>query len=118
MTLFKAFGPVVGVLLEGLTPVILALTPAIEPLARALIPLVEILGTNLLIAVTLLTPLITFAARGVEFLTTGLQTFINQGINFRDRSAEQNLPFVDIQLEISIPATGVSPDSSGCQAAD
>ena len=81
-TLFKAFGPVVGVLLESLTPVILALTPAIEPLARALIPLVEILGTNLLIAVTLLTPLITLAARGIEFLTTGLQTFINAGINF------------------------------------
>ena len=98
-TLFKAFGPVVGVLLEGLTPVIVALTPAIEPLARALIPLVEILGTNLLIAVTLLTPLITLAARGVEFLTTGLQTFINAGINFVIDQLNK-LPFVDIQLQI------------------
>ena len=98
-TLFKAFGPVVGVLLESLTPVILALTPAIEPLARALIPLVEILGTNLLIAVTLLTPLITLAANGIEFLTTGLQTFINAGINFVIDQLNK-LPFVDIQLEI------------------
>ena len=70
-TLFKAFGPVVGVLLESLTPVIVALTPAIEPLARALIPLVEILGTNLLIAVTLLTPLITLAAGASRFSRRG-----------------------------------------------
>ena len=99
-TLFKAFGPVVGVLLESLTPVIVALTPAIEPLARALIPLVKIFGTNLLIAVKLLTPLITFAAEGVEFLTTGLQRFIYFGINFVIDQLNR-LPFVDIQLEIA-----------------
>ena len=96
---FKGLGPVVGVLLDALTPVIVALTPAIAPLAMALIPLVEIFGTNLLIAVTLLTPLITLAAKGVEFLTTGLQTFINAGINFVIDQLNR-LPFVDIQLEI------------------
>ena len=109
---FKAFGPVVGVLLESLTPVIRALTPAIEPLARALIPLVEIFGTNLLIAVNLLTPLITLAARGVEFLTTGLQTFINAGINFVIDQLNK-IPFVDIQLEIS--STGDSFESMQAQ---
>ena len=113
-TLFKAFGPVVGVLLESLTPVIVALTPAIEPLARALIPLVEILGTNLLIAVNLLTPLITLAARGIEFLTTGLQTFINFGINFVIDQLNR-LPFVDIQLEIG--KTGDSFDAMSMQIA-
>ena len=111
-TLFKAFGPVVGVLLESLTPVIKALTPAIEPLARALIPLVEIFGVNLLIAVTLLTPLITFAAKGIAFLTTGLQTFINAGINFVIDQLNK-IPFVDIQLEIS--TTGDSFDRMSAQ---
>ena len=106
-TLFKAFGPVVGVLLEGLTPVIVALTPAIEPLARALIPLVEIFGTNLLIAVQLLTPLITFAAKGIAFLTKGLQTFINQGITFVIDQLNK-IPFVDIQFELA--GTGYSFD--------
>ena len=96
---FKGLGPVVGVLLDALTPVIVALTPAIEPLARALIPLVEIFGTNLLIAVNLLTPLITLAAEGVGFLTTGLQTFINFGINFVIDQLNK-IPFVAIQLEI------------------
>ena len=113
---FKAFGPVVGVLLESLTPVIKALTPAIEPLARALIPLVEIFGTNLLIAVTLLTPLITLAAQGVEFLTTGLQTFINAGINFVIDQLNK-LPFVDIQLEISTTGDSFGRMSAQIEAA-
>ena len=109
---FKAFGPVVGVLLESLTPVIKALTPAIEPLARALIPLVEIFGTNLLIAVTLLTPLITFAAKGIAFLTKGLQTFINQGITFVIDQLNK-IPFVDIQFELA--TTGNSFDRMATQ---
>ena len=112
--LFKAFGPVVGVLLKSLTPVIVALTPAIEPLAMALIPLVEIFGTNLLIAVQLLTPLITFAAQGIAFLTTGLQTFINSGINFVIDQLNK-LPFVDIQLKIG--NTGNSFDEMTAQIA-
>ena len=105
-------GPWSGSCLKGLTPVIKALTPAIEPLARALIPLVEIFGVNLLIAVTLLTPLITFAAQGIAFLTTGLQTFINAGINFVIDQLNK-IPFVDIQLEIS--STGDSFDRMSAQ---
>ena len=42
--IFKAAGPVIGILLKALTPVIKALTPAIEPLARAMVPLVELLA--------------------------------------------------------------------------
>ena len=71
-----------------------------------------------------MTPLITFAAQGIAFLTTGLQTFINAGINFVI-DALNKLPFVDIQLEISstgdsfdrmsaqIEAAVVAPDESG-----
>ena len=112
--LLKAFGPVIGVLLQSLLPAIVALTPAIEPLARAIVPLIELLGTGLLVAVQLMVPYITFMATQLEVATTFVRDFVTNGIEFLV-SQLNKLPFVDIELEID--KTGNSFDSMAGQIA-
>ena len=111
-TLFKAFGPVIGVLLESLTPVLIALTPAIEPLARALIPLIELFGAGLLVAVQLLTPAIVLFANGLENVTTFIKNTVLAGFRFIVDQLNK-LPFVDIQADLD--ATGGSFDAMAGQ---
>ena len=111
-TLFKAFGPVIGVLLESLTPVLIALTPAIEPLARALIPLIELFGAGLLIAVQLLVPAIVLFAEGLEKVTTFIKNTVLVAFQFIVDQLNK-LPFVDIQVDLA--NTGDSFDAMAGQ---
>lgn len=96
---FKAAGPLIGVLLNSLTPAIVALTPAIAPLARAIAPLVELLGANLYIAVKVLTPVITLLARGLATLTGAIRDTVFGGIEWVVRQINK-LPFANIELEL------------------
>ena len=110
--IFKAAGPLIGVLLESLTPVIVALTPAITPLARALTPLVKLMGTGLLVAVELLTPGIALLAEGLGYATRTIQTVVLSGIRFVVDQLNR-LPFVDIQANLDV--TGGSFDAMALQ---
>ena len=111
-TLFKGFGPVIGVLIKSLTPVIKALTPAIVPLAKALTPLIELFGAGLLVAVELLTPAIVLFAGGLEKVTTFIKNTVLAGFRFIVEQLNK-LPFVDIQADLS--ATGGSFDAMAVQ---
>ena len=110
--IFKAAGPVIGILLKSLTPVIKALTPAIEPLARAMVPLVELFGAGLLIAVELITPAIILFAGGLERVTTFIRDTALAGFRFIVEQLNK-LPFVDIQVDLE--ATGGSFDAMAVQ---
>ena len=118
--IFKAAGPVIGILLKALTPVIKALTPAIEPLARAMVPLVELFGAGLLIAVQLITPAIVLFARGLEKVTMFIQNTVLAGFRFIVDQLNK-LPFVDIQVDLqatagSFDAMAVQIETAGAMA--
>ena len=113
--IFTAAGPLIGVLLEGLTPILLALTPAIEPLARALVPLVELFGAGLLIAVQLITPAIVLFAEGLEKVTTFIRDTVLAAFSFIVDQLNR-LPFVNIQVELG--KTGDSFDMMAVQIAN
>ena len=97
--IFRAAGPLVGVLLKGLTPVLKALTPVIGPLAEAFAPLVELLGTNLLAAVTLLTPLILPLAQGLGAVARAINEGVTAAIQFLVDQINR-LPFVDLNIQL------------------
>ena len=118
--IFKAAGPVIGILLKALTPVIKALTPAIEPLARAMVPLVELFGAGLLIAVQLITPAIVLFARGLEKVTTFIRNTVLTAFRFIVDQLNK-LPFVDIQVDLnatagSFDAMAVQIETAGAMA--
>ena len=111
-SIFKAAGPLVGILLDTLTPIIKALAPAIEPLARALAPLIELLGAGLLIVIQAITPAIILFAEGLEKVTTFIRDTVLKVFRFIVDQLNK-LPFIDIQVELD--KTGDSFDAMAVQ---
>ena len=114
-SIFKAAGPLVGILLDTLTPIIKALAPAIEPLARALAPLIELLGAGLLIVIQAITPAIILFAQGLEKVTTFIRDVVLSAFRFIVDQLNK-LPFIDIQVELD--KTGDSFGAMAVQVAD
>ena len=113
--IFTAAGPLIGVLLEGLTPILLALTPAIEPLARALAPLIELFGAGLLIVIQAITPAIILFANGLEKVTSFIRDTVLKVFRFIVDQLNK-LPFIDVQVELD--RTGDSFDTMAGQIAN